>query len=265
MISMYSLFLFLSAFSLTRNVVADSLHDSVLDYLNAFALQELPTVNKQLIANIPQTYGDCTSKSPPQPCEGSDNLYYVHKKWEYKAIGRWITGLKTINITNLVFAQAKQANFLQNTPAEISLTVSGLFESLPLSLYIGECFTFDQCSILWDNTHGCCGANKHFKISVNAVCGAKGDKNFPIDRLTVGAVTLDKFEITEKIIGIKINVEDITGAVAGAVTSAMKEYLIAKPFLPGKNGTKVTLLQWINAQEIAVDALKVLCAPKLPF
>ena len=168
--------------------------DGVLDLLNALVAKELPSINKELITHIPQTYGDCTSKSPPAPCVGSTNLYYVHKSWEYKAIGRWITGLKSINISDILFSKTNN-----NTDPKISLTVAGLFGELPLSLYIGECFTFDQCSILWDNTHGCCGDNNHFKISIDAVCGRPStvgnQTNYPIDHLAVGSITLDKFEI----------------------------------------------------------------------
>lgn len=66
--------------------------------------------------------------------------------------------------------------------------------------------------------------------------------------------------LVEKIIGIKINVKDITDAVENAVTSAMKEFLIEKAFLPGKNSTHdITLLQWLNSQPIAIDALKTVC------
>ena len=39
----------------------------------------------------------------------------------------------------------------------------------------------------------------------------------------------------------------------------MKEYLIEKPFLPGKNGTTITLLQYLNNEIIPSNAFKVIC------
>ena len=56
---------------------------------------------------------------------------------------------------------------------------------------------------------------------------------------------LDKFEITEKIVGISINIEDITGAIHDMVTKLMSTYTTA-PIIP-YNGTKVTLVEYANA------------------
>ena len=47
----------------------------------------------------------------------------------------------------------------------------------------------------------------------------------PVERLAVGEVALDKFEITEKIAGVKVNVADITEAVEGQVKGVMKAFL----------------------------------------
>ena len=56
---------------------------------------------------------------------------------------------------------------------------------------------------------------------------------------------LDKFEITEKIVGISINIEDITGAIHDMVTKLMSTYTTA-PIIP-YNETKVTLVEYANA------------------
>jgi len=120
----------------------------------------------------------------------------------------------------------------------------GLFDQLPLSLWIGECFTFDQCSILWDNTYGCCGTNKHFVANITVNC----QNAYPfLNDIRLTNLYLDKFEITEKIIGININVDDITSAVNSVVSNLVTDYLSKESFIP-YNGTKVTLLEFVNLE-----------------
>jgi len=348
-----------------------------IELLNRLLAQNLPAINALAVSEIPASYGDCGSHGPPMPCDNVGDLYTVHKHWEYKAVARWITGLKSLNLSSIVFSQV---NGSASTGTSVLLSARGLFGDLPASLYIGECFTFDQCSVLWDNTHGCCGSNKHFELQAAAVCsppppaaaelvaaaqrwtkvtdsrgrdgacalhngsavpalqsveadlegcqqacssGLFGDcaaisfeRNCqgtrcdcvldarpsnpiasaahaawpgyecwalngpvgsavsatpvsaasvgagpsPVDHLAVGDVTLDKLEITEKIIGIKIHVADITDAVEEQVKGVMKKFLIDDASMPGPNGTHLTLLQWLNSEPVAVAALTALCS-----
>lgn len=145
-------------------------------------------------------------------------------------------------------------------PTGVSLTIKGLFASLPVSIYIGECFTFDQCSILWDNTHACCGSSIHFTVDATIVCAAsQSAANYPIDHISLTGVTVDKLEITEKISGININVKDITDAVASKVSDVIKTYLTTKKFLPGPNSTDVTLVGYLNNNQMISQVASYLC------
>jgi hypothetical protein len=103
-------------------------------------------------------------------------------------------------------------------------------------------------------------------LSAEAFCSAvnpvssTANSTGPLDHLAVGAIVLDKFEITEKIVGISINVADITNAVRGAIKTVMQTFLVEKAFLPGPNGTQVTVLEWLNAQPVAAPAFKAICS-----
>jgi len=210
----------------------------IIDILNQLVSTNLPKINAILHENIPQSVGNCNDNNPPKPClctAGCADLYNVHKSWEYKAYARWISGLQTGNLSKVVFAETSNG-------AVITVDVEGFFGALPLSLYIGECLTFDQCVKLWDNTEGCCGTNKKFTIGVAVDC-----KNaFPyLNTIKLTSLTLDKFEITEKIVGIKIDLEDITNTIEAHISSLLKDYMTNEVFIP-YNGTKVNLLTFVN-------------------
>jgi len=210
----------------------------IIEILNQLVSANLPKINTILHENIPNSVGNCNDNNPPKPCTclpGCADLYNVHKSWEYKATARWLSGLQTGNLTSVVFAETTAG-------AVLTVDVQGFFASLPLSLYIGECLTFDQCVKLWDNTDGCCGTNKHFKIDVAVDC-----KNvFPyLSDIRLTGLTLDHFEITEKVVGIKLNLKDITDTIEAQVSKLLTDYLKTEVFIP-YNGSKVNLLTFVN-------------------
>jgi len=210
----------------------------IIDIINQLIVANLPKLNTLLHDNIPETVGDCNENSAPAPClctPGCAELYSIHKSWEYKANARWLSGLRSGNITSAVFAET-------NNGAVLTVDIQGLFTELPLSLYIGECLTFDQCVKLWDNTEGCCGNNKHFQADVAVDC----KNTYPyLNNIRLTGLTLDKFEITEKVVGIKINLDDITNTIEAAVSKLLTQYLTTEAFIP-LNGSKVNLLTFAN-------------------
>jgi hypothetical protein len=226
--------------------------DPYIQELNKLISAAIPYATSLLQQNLPESYGNCGDHSPPQPCSGNANLYYEHKKYEYKVFARWISGLKSVNVTS-----APVARTMSPAPRGAMITVDGVFASLPTSIYIGECFTFDKCSILWDNTHGCCGSNKHFSVELQLECSANNSTN-PLAGLVVAGVKLDKFEITEKIVGIKINVDDITNSVQKAVGSLLTG-LGNTPVIPGPNNTKLTILQFLNTDSTTHSLFHDMC------
>jgi len=162
-------------------------------------------------------------------------VYFIHKPWEYMAYARWITGLRTGHLTSVVFSAISGG---------ISVAVSGVFDGLPISLYIGECFTFDQCSILWDNTDGCCGLNKHFRVDVAVNC----QNTYPyLSNIRLANLVLDKLEVTEQIIGINIDIEDITNSIGAIIAGLLTDYLTKESFIP-YNGTTINALEFANAE-----------------
>merc|ERR1712232_765226 len=138
--------------------------------------------------------------------------------------------------------------------------MKGYFANLPLSIYAGECFTFNQCSKLWDNTHACCGSNKHFEIDVQMDCGEQGDENYPVSTIKPTNVRLDTLKITEKFVGIKVKVATITSDVEEAVKSVLSDYLVTEPIFPGKtDGDKVGLVQFLNNNTAVKLAIEGYC------
>jgi len=231
-----------------------TLSQDIIAFLNALLKTNLPHINTAIQGAIPTSYGNCNDNGPPSPCgcsSGCSNLYNIHKPWEYKAFARWITGLRSGHLTSVEFSPAEGG---------VTVNIQGVFDQLSLSLWIGECFTFDQCSILWDNTDGCCGSNKHFRVDIAVNC----QNPYPyLKNIRLVDLVLDQFEITEKIIGIPINLEDITNAISGVVTGLLTSYLTTERFIP-YNGTTVTVLEFANAEIQSFTGGNFTCPTFLP-
>jgi len=213
-------------------------HGGIIDILNSLVKANLPKLNDLLHQNIPDSYGNCKDNNPTGPCLCSPNcanLYYIHKSWEYEAYARWIEGLQTGNITSIVFSDAGTV---------ITVDIMGFFANLPLSLWVGECATFNKCVKIWDNTAGCCGTNKHFQANITVDC----QNTYPyLNNIKLSELVLDHFEITEKIIGININIKDITDTVEAAMSGLITQYITTDAFI-NYNGTKITLLEFANIE-----------------
>jgi len=189
---------------------------------------------------IPDSLGNCgasTSSGPaPTPCEGTDDLYSVHKSWAYKAEARWVTGLKTIDFSSIVLTNTSGAGL-------DGITILGAFGSLPASIHIEQCATFDKCTKLWDNTHACCGSNKKFSTWLGLACDAATHE---LKNMGLKSLTIDTFELQESLGPISLPAADITNPVHDAVYAQLQKYLTSS-FIP-LNGTDVTLVQYLNAK-----------------
>ena len=206
-----------------------------IDSFNQFISSQIPTVTTALQGVMPASYGNC-GDNPPQSCQdkGGD-LFYEHKKWEYKAWARWITGLNAIAFDALRVTADSEGNLN-------GVYGSGSFADLPASIEIDECFTFDKCSVLWDNTDACCGSDKHFDLTLNVKCNADTKK---LEYIDFGSLNLDSFKITESLGPIKLAQVDITDDVHDAATGVITDYM-TRAFIP-YNGTKLTVVDFLNA------------------
>jgi len=161
----------------------------IIQIINDMIQSNLPKLNAMLTTTIPDSFGDCNSNNPTQPCEcsvGCADLYFKHKSWVYEAYARWISGLRTINVTSIVFSD------LNNV---ITVDIMGYFGNLPLSLWVGECLTFNKCVKIWDNTAGCCGTNKKFQVNITLDC----QNTYPwLNNIKLSDLSLDKFENNRK-------------------------------------------------------------------
>merc|ERR1712166_563643 len=205
---------------------------------NKLIAMELPLINTNIQKVMPASYGNCgasTASGPaPAPCQDTGaNLFQVHKSWAYKAEARWISGLNSISFDAIA---------LTNTTGALDgPQASGHFASLPTSIHIEQCATFDKCTKLWDNTHACCGDNKHFSFTVGIACNPT---THGLNDLGLKALTIDEFEIAENIGPISLPAKDITDPVHAAMVQVLSAYLTT-PFI-SNNGTKETLVQYLN-------------------
>jgi hypothetical protein len=216
--------------------------------INSVLKEKLPWLEEELVGELPNSYGKC-SEDAPTPCIGDSDLYYEHKAWLYEAEMYWISGIKTLELDSAVASSISGG---------LSLSIKGLIKELPAKIRIAECLTFNDCVDLWDNTDGCCGSDKHFEVKVTATCGSVSDPN-PLTGFSVDSVSLDSIEITEKIIGITVDVASITDEVKDQVSSVLKEYLTTKKIIT-LNGSKVTLVDYLNNYETTRLATAVYCA-----
>jgi len=231
--------------SRSNETTALDANPGAIDNFNKFIATEIPQITEALQGVMPATYGDCGSDSPPQPCEGNSALFYKHKSWAYKATARWISGLKTIAFDTIKVGADANGNL--NT-----VIGAGHFDQLPASIHIEECFTFDKCSNMWDNTGACCGSNKHFQLTLNVKCDPSTKK---LEYIDLGNLALDDFKITESIAGISLPSYDISSSVHGAASGLLGKYL-TDAFIPF-NGTKVTIVNFLN--DYGSDFLNSLC------
>lgn len=219
-----------------------SAHAVTIDYLNDFAKQHVQEFTTALQSYVPSSIGACTSPhAPPSPCLCLDghckDLYHKHKAWQYTATGRWVSGLNTIALGDLLFSSLSNST--------VALEISGEFAKLPLSLYIAECTTFNKCHKMWDNTSACCGSNKKFRVSLQVECAA----SFPyLSHGEVVSAHIDKLVIREHMAGIKVKVADITNRVTHILEQQLQTYLTVARFIPTGNGS-LSLLTYLN-QEI---------------
>lgn len=215
---------------ITRCVAADP---GTIDQFNSLIQSFLPKINEAIEKEIPNSYGNCGAGAP-SPCQDAGgDLYYKHKKWEYKAECRWIAGLNTMAFQNISLVADSNGNLT-------GLVAKGTFDKLPASINIQQCVTFDKCTKLFDNTDACCGTDKHFSVSINAACNSTKQLQF----LSLSNLKIDDFKITESIDGIKLPPADITDPVHDAAEKVMKQYL-TEAFIP-YNGQKVTLVDYLD-------------------
>jgi hypothetical protein len=211
-----------------------------IDRINTAIRANLPVINSALQGSLPRTAGNCTDPGALNllPCLGNSPLYY--DKGTYEVEARWITGLNTAHMDAIVLsAPVKQ---------KLALTISGAMTDIPMSLSVAECFTPDvyitgHCDRVWDNTDACCGQNKQFNIVVIADC----HEEFPFVRnITIQRVNIDRIVISERVIGVHINLSDITDKIQDALVGILEPYVSTKAFINWGKGELLTLGDLIN-------------------
>ena len=199
-------------------IMQAGVHPVDLDKINTALRANLGIINSALSSSLPRTVGNCTDPGALNllPCVGETPLYYNKDRYEVEA--RWLTGVNTARLDAIVLSSP-----IKN---KLALSIAGAMESIPMSLSIGECFTPDvyitgKCDKLWDNTDACCGSNKRFSIVVIADCF----EEFPFVRnINISKVGIDPIVISVSVIGFKIDLEDVTEKVRGAIEEVLQPF-----------------------------------------
>lgn len=215
-------------------------HPFDLDKINTALRANLEIINSALGSSLPRTVGNCSDPGALNllPCVGDAPLYYNKDRYEVEA--RWLTGVNAARLEAIVLSAP-----VKN---KLALSIAGAMESIPMSLAIGECFTPDvyvtgKCDKIWDNTEACCGKNKRFNIVVIADCF----EEFPFVRnITISKVGIDPIVISVNVIGFKVDLEDVTEKVRGALTEVLQPYVSSKAFIQWGDKDPLTLADLVN-------------------
>ena len=243
---------------------------NIIDALNKILSSQVPSLNSYIASHAaPASMGQCNAESAPAPCDcisGSCGpLFYQHKvehlfpkwyisrcvliimvilylfvpmqKWEYKATAYWLSGLNSGVIDNAMITSIEDG--------KVHFQVKGHFANIPLRLRIEECFTFDRCSKLWDNSYACCGTNKHFVIDAVIDC----QSSYPyLQKIALQSFALDDLSIDEKALGIiMIKVADITSSVHSAIQTFARQAL-SNPHLIDHHGQNISIVDFVNIE-----------------
>ncbi|CAD7928106.1 unnamed protein product [Amoebophrya sp. A25] len=189
-------------------------------------------------------------KAPPEPCQplSSGNPaapLTVIDQDHIKATARWITGLENLRLDSLKLIPYEEDDSGAEKIPRFKLQLAAHLEpskmhkelTLPLSLLIE---TTAVSSITWfDNTDACCGP-KNLGIELVAECHSE----YPyIRNLSTGNITITpKIEISESILGFRIDVMDITQDIKKQIKDNLNSLVQTVSFPIGPTDYNVTSL-----------------------
>lgn len=161
-------------------------------------------INSTLRSNLPLVTAALSEAVPDSI--GGGKLHY-DKGTATEILARYLDGLKTVKVENMEIYSGKGA---------LTMRVSGSFDKIQLSLFIGQCLTPDNffresnvipvCDKVFDSLHS--WQKVRWSLQVSASCSPM--KPFVRD-LKLAQVTVDTpMDIKEKFLGVEINVDDLS-------------------------------------------------------
>ena len=199
----------------------------------------LREINSTLTSNLPLVTVALADVVPNQV--GGGKLYY-EKGTATEVLARYLDGLKTVKVLNMEIESSK---------GDLVMRVSGSFDKIQLSLFIGQCLTPDNffrekqdipvCDQVFDSLHS--WTDVKWSLQVNAACSSY--KPF-VRNLALAKVTVDTpMNITENILGMEVNVDDLGKRFKQGIQAALQ------PLMESKD-------QWIPWGEEKFDLMSLL-------
>eukprot|EP00928_Gymnodinium_smaydae_P006039 TRINITY_DN1209_c0_g2_i3.p1 TRINITY_DN1209_c0_g2~~TRINITY_DN1209_c0_g2_i3.p1 ORF type:complete len:867 (+),score=207.38 TRINITY_DN1209_c0_g2_i3:45-2603(+) len=215
------------------------------DSLESVCTHVMPVIDKTLRKAVPAAMGECqNSHKPPQPCKGNKPLYEtVNGNGFIKAA--WVGGINTIRLN--VCHLWKDPEYEAAGLAKYHLKLGGHFEKVPLFLHAKQCesalrFLGDGgCTTMHSADH-CCGANKHFNVTLGLRC--KVPTGF--DAIELEKVAIDELLVMTDFLGgsLRVKALDIAPTVMGLLGKETTKFLESAHLMWA--GEQMSIPQLIN-------------------
>eukprot|EP00667_Euglena_gracilis_P004677 EG_transcript_4703 len=194
-----------------------------LPEVNAALGRYLPEVNSALAATLPESVGACATA--PAPCLERGDLYH-EKGMLYEVRARWISGLRSTKVQSLVVSTPQYGT--------LEVALNAVIKSLPMSVYVGYIIPHATEGPLWDDTTACCGSDKRLQVVFRADCSERPPY---VQHFTIRNVSVDLLAVHQSILGIEVQLADITEAAKGAVVEFFRPFLKGEAFIPWQTET----------------------------
>jgi hypothetical protein len=209
-----------------------------LESLSSTLRSNIPFVSSSIQSAVPYGVGMCKDLFSSENVTGqtTDNNTcidkpYLHyeKHTTYEVLARWMSGFKNVTVTDMYLSIPSEKTF--------SLTVNGRFDTIKLSLFLGQClgkfFSTQEsnttqlpvCSGVFDRVHS--WNNVTWSIEVDAVCSQTQPfvRDIKVDQVRLG----NELKIEEEIaFGIKIPLDSMSAEFTNGIRESIQPLLIQK-------------------------------------
>jgi len=182
-----------------------------------------------IVSNTSTTGG--VAPAGKSTCIDKPYLHY-EKHTTYEVLARWMSGFKNVTVTDMYLSIPEEKTF--------SLIVSGQFDEIKLSLFVGQClgniFSSDddegeeakkipQCSSIFDSVHA--WNNVTWSIEVDAVCSPTVPfvQNIHVDEVNLGKELTIEEEIA---FGISVPLDSMSAQFKDGIKQAIQPLLVQK-------------------------------------
>lgn len=166
-----------------------------INSLSSTLRSNTPLVESALQTSLPAAIGMCdhyhnavgnTTDSDKAACVLKPYLHY-EKHTAYEVLARWLSGFDKVKLTDMYIAVP--------TEGKLSLNVRGAFESVKLSLFIGQClgqwFSSDDerqipvCSSVFDDVHEWTNITWSLEVEADCSVAAPYVRNIVVDEIVL--------------------------------------------------------------------------------